>query len=115
MSSRAEDFPTPVSPTRRMVYDAFVNVARNSVSINAPKITLQLLDSGDVNLIIAFQGVLAWASKMMPGSDLVTARIGQGQQLSTATAKERLTASALFVRQSTWPHQMMEWYKRHHR
>jgi len=25
MSSKTEDFPTPVSPTRRMVYDAFAS------------------------------------------------------------------------------------------
>ena len=29
MSSKSEDFPTPVSPTRRMVYGALVEVLMN--------------------------------------------------------------------------------------
>jgi len=28
MSSKSDDFPTPVSPTRRIVYDAFAGSAR---------------------------------------------------------------------------------------
>ena len=83
MSSRVEDFPTPVSPTRRMVYGVsalffdvlMIPCLRSSALL---EILLELihrrgrcnlLDSECVTLIIVFQGVLVCASQVMFRSD----------------------------------------------
>ena len=89
MSSTAEDFPTPISPIRRMVYGTSVSFfdvlmipcLRPSTLLETRSVLMhqtgrcKLLDNinADVTLIIVFQHVLARASKMI-GSDLVTAR-----------------------------------------
>ena len=88
MNSSAEDFPTPVSPTRMIVYDVsalafdvmMTPCLRSSTLLEMrsvlkhPRGRCNLLDGGGVTLITVFQGVLAWASQMKFGSDLVTTR-----------------------------------------
>jgi hypothetical protein len=77
MSSKSEDFPTPVSPTRRSVYDAFAGFAgalmipclRYATLLRIASEVLHqgchcdLLDSQGVILIMVFQGVLVRASR----------------------------------------------------
>jgi len=72
MSSKTEDFPTPVSPTRRMVYDAFflffdiliTPFLRDSMSLERSSELLcrkgcnGLLDRLGVILVIIFKGGL---------------------------------------------------------
>ena len=79
MSSKTEDFPTPVSPTRRMVYDAFVlffdilitPFLRDSTSLEGRsellccKCCRDLLDRLGVILVIIFKDLLGWASRIV--------------------------------------------------
>jgi len=83
INSKTEDFPTPVSPTRRMVYGEFAlffdalmipflrdsTSLENTVRTDAPTACYVLLD---VILAIVFQRVLAWASGSIFGRDFVT-------------------------------------------
>jgi hypothetical protein len=75
-----EDFPTPVSPTRRIVYGAFVvlfdvwmipclrstTLLENTIrTTTVSEGYYDLLDSKEVIVVIAIQCVLAWASKIV--------------------------------------------------
>ena len=90
MSSKTEDFPTPVSPIRKMVYGAFVlffdvlmiPCLRDSMSLGNRSAELlrrrcyyhcHLLDS---TLATAFPSVLTWAcaSRTVAGGGSVTGR-----------------------------------------
>ena len=96
MSSRAEDFPTPVSPTRRMVNGGFalsfevlmIPCLRLSTLLEMPSALMHrrgrcnLLGSGDVTLIIVSEGVPVWASRTMFGSDPVTTRGHRSESLA---------------------------------
>jgi len=72
MSSMIEDFPTPVSPTRRMVYDLFADVLiipflRDSTSLEkmirriASKKRRRRCDLLERNFIFCIRTVLVWA------------------------------------------------------
>jgi len=72
MSSKTEDFPTPVSPIRRMVYDAFVlffdilitpflrdsTLLERRSELLCRKCCRDLLDRLDVIVVIIFKGGL---------------------------------------------------------
>ena len=76
MNSKTEDFPTPVSPTRRIVYGAFAlffNVLmtpclRDSMSLvdavrdHNVQMLRNILDHRSLVVALVIQGILAWSS-----------------------------------------------------
>ena len=77
MNSKTEDFPTPISPIRRIVYGVFalffdvLTIAllidstslTNAVRTIALKIASRLLDNRGATSVIDSQGVLGWVSR----------------------------------------------------
>ena len=86
MNSKAEDFPTPVSPIRRIVYGVFalffdvltIALLMDSTSLGngvrtiALKIASCLLDNRGATPVIHFQRVLAWVSRNVIVGNSVT-------------------------------------------
>ena len=82
MSSKTEDFPTPVSPTRRMVYGAFaLCLDVLMVPFLSDSTLLEMLSARvhqrrwcvllDATLVIAFQWAFARANRIVFGRDFV--------------------------------------------
>ena len=93
MNSTAVDFPTPVSPTRRMVYDLFVlffdvlmiPFLRDSASLEkrfrkiSSKMTCDVLES---ILVFHIQIVLTWASGKVVKDDFVAGMTSDNPRFS---------------------------------
>ena len=81
MNSMTEDFPTPVSPTRRMVYDLFalfidvlmIPFLRDSTSLEKKirKISVEDVLCDLLENLLIFQAVLGWVSGKVVKGDFV--------------------------------------------